>query len=68
MGFISYFNDRLKNYFTLWDIKLAQMAAMFFLIIIIKMIPEIISLDYWFYIVGAILTAIRPLYLTFIKK
>jgi len=68
MGFISYFNDRLKNYFTLWDIKLAQMAAMFFLIIIIKLIPEIISLDYWFYIVGAILTAIRPLYLTFIKK
>ena len=68
MGFISYFNDRLKNYFTLWDIKLAQMAAMFFLIIIIKLIPEIISLNYWFYIVGAILTAIRPLYLTFIKK
>ena len=68
MGIISYFNDRLKNYFTLWDIKLAQMAAMFFLIIIIKLIPEIISLNYWVYILGAIITAARPLYLTFLKK
>jgi hypothetical protein len=68
MNFISYFNDRLKNHFTLWDIKLAQMAAMFFLIILIKLIPEIISLDYWVYIIGAVLTASRPLYLTFIKK
>ena len=68
MDFVSYFNDRLKNYFTLWDIKLAQLAAMFMLIILIKLIPQIISLDYWVYIAGAILTASRPLYLTFIKK
>ena len=68
MGFVNYFNDRLKKHFTLWDIKLAQLAGMFFLIILIKLIPEIISLDYWFYIVGAVLTASRPLYLTFIKN
>jgi len=61
MNFISYFNERLKNYFTIWDIKLAQMAAMFLLIIFIKLIPEIISLNYWVYIVGLIISAIRPL-------
>ncbi len=68
MSLISYFNERLKNYFTIWDIKLAQMAAMFVLIIFIKLIPEIISLDYWVYIVGLIISAIRPLYVMFIKK
>ncbi|MDA3813721.1 MAG: hypothetical protein PF570_05650 [Candidatus Cloacimonetes bacterium] len=68
MNFISYFNDRLKNHFTIWDIKLAQMAAMFLLIIFIKLIPEIISLNYWVYIVGLIISAVRLLYVMFIKK
>jgi len=68
MFLVEYFNKRLKEHFTLWDIKLSQMAAMFFLIILIKLIPDIISLDLWVYIVGVILTAIRPLYLTFLKK
>ena len=68
MIFIKFFNNRIKEYFTIIDIKLAQFAAMFVLIILIKLIPEIISLNYWVYIVGAILTAIRPMYVTFIKK
>jgi len=68
MSLISYFNERLKNHFTIWDIKLAQMAAMFLLIIFIKLIPEIISLNYWVYILGLIISAIRPLYVMFIKK
>ena len=68
MFFIKFFNSRIKEHFTIMDIKLAQMAAMFVLIILIKLIPEIISLNYWFYIVGAILTAIRPMYVMFIKK
>ncbi len=68
MIFIKFFNNRIKEHFTIMDIKLAQIAAMFVLIILIKLIPEIITLNYWVYIVGAILTAIRPLYLMFIKK
>jgi len=68
MSLISYFNERLKNHFTILDIKLAQMAAMFLLIIFIKLIPEIISLNYWVYIVGLIISAVRLLYVMFIKK
>ena len=68
MFFIKFFNSRIKEHFTILDIKLAQMAAMFVLIILIKLIPEIISLNYWVYIVGAILTAIKPMYAMFIKK
>ncbi|MDP8269547.1 MAG: hypothetical protein P9L97_12555 [Candidatus Tenebribacter davisii] len=68
MFFKEYFNKRLKEYFTIWDIKLAQIAAMFLLIILIKLIPEIITLNYWVYIVGLIITAIRLFYVLFIKK
>ncbi len=68
MSLIKYFNNRLKEHFTIWDIKLAQMAAMFLLIILIKLIPEIITLNYWVYIVGLIICAIRLLYVLFIKK
>ena len=68
MFFIKFFNSRIKEHFTILDIKLAQMAAMFVLIILIKLIPEIISLNYWVYIVGAIISAIRPMYVMFMKK
>ncbi len=68
MIFIKFFNSRIKEHFTIIDIKLAQLAAMFVLIILIKLIPEIISLNYRVYIVAAILAAIRPIYVMFMKK
>ncbi|MCF7858070.1 MAG: hypothetical protein K9N07_01920 [Candidatus Cloacimonetes bacterium] len=68
MNLIEYFNNRIKEYFTIWDIKLAQVAAFLFFIVIIKLIPEIITLDYWVYILGAAIAAIRPMYIKFIKK
>ena len=67
MKIISFFNQRLKL-FTIFDIKLAQLAAMFVLMVLIKFIPQIITLNIWWYVAGAILTAIRPLYVTFLKK
>ncbi|MDP8203904.1 MAG: hypothetical protein P9L95_05175 [Candidatus Tenebribacter mawsonii] len=68
MGFIKLFNYRIKEHFTIMDIKLAQLASMFVLIIFIKLIPDIISLNYWVYVVGVIIFAIRPIYVMFIKK
>jgi hypothetical protein len=62
-----FFNSKVKL-FTLMDIKLSQLAAMCVLIVLIKLIPEIISLPIWIYICGAIVFAVRPLYLVFIKK
>ena len=67
MKIISFFNQRLKS-FTIWDIKLAQLAAMFVLIILIRFIPQIITLNIWWYVAGVILSAIRPLYVMFLKK
>ena len=67
MKIISFFNQRLKL-FTIFDIKLAQLAAMFVLIVLIKFIPQIITLNIWWYVAGCILVAIRPLYVMFLKK
>ncbi len=67
MELIKYFNSRIKL-FSILDIKLAQLAAMFVMIILIKLIPQIKSLSYRHYIIGAIISGIRPLYVVFFKK
>ena len=67
MKIISFFNQRLKS-FTIWDIKLAQLAAMFVLIILIRFIPQIITLNIWWYVAGCILAGIRPMYVMFFKE
>ncbi|NQV17996.1 MAG: hypothetical protein HQ534_05575 [Armatimonadetes bacterium] len=64
---IKFFNKRIR-FFTIWDIKLAQLCAMLVIIILIKLIPAITSLSYWWYIILLILAAIRPLYIMFFKK
>ena len=66
MGMIKNFNKRIR-FFTIWDIKLIQLCAMLVIIILIKLIPDIISLSYWWYIALLVLAAIRPIYLMFFK-
>ena len=66
MEMIRNFNKRIR-FFTIWDIKLIQLCAMLVIIILIKLIPEITSLSYWWYIVLLVLAAIRPIYLMFFK-
>ena len=67
MVLISYFNKRVKL-FNIWDIKLCQLTAMLVIIILIKLIPQIISLNIWWYVILLILAAIRPMYVMFFKK
>ncbi|MCK4312118.1 MAG: hypothetical protein KAW88_05225 [Candidatus Cloacimonetes bacterium] len=67
MGLIGYFNKRVKL-FTIWDIKLCQLTAMMVMIILIKFIPQIISLNIWWYVILLILAAIRPMHVMFFKK
>ncbi|MCK4694537.1 MAG: hypothetical protein KAT74_02180 [Candidatus Cloacimonetes bacterium] len=67
MGLISYFNKRVKL-FNIWDIKLCQLTAMLVIIILIILIPQIISLNIWWYVILLILAAIRPMYVMFFKK
>ncbi|MCJ7583018.1 MAG: hypothetical protein MUP98_21075 [Candidatus Aminicenantes bacterium] len=67
MNPIQYFNNRIKK-FTIFDLKLAQGAALFFVLILVKIFPEIMSLHIGWFIGLSILFALRPAYVLFIKK
>ncbi|MBL7108362.1 MAG: hypothetical protein ISS38_03610 [Candidatus Cloacimonetes bacterium] len=66
-----YFNRRIK-FFTLFDIKLAQIASMIVMIILIKLIPDITKIveeiDLTWLIIALILVSIRLFYLMFFKS
>lgn len=60
-------NQRIKK-FGIIDEKLAQLAAIFFALIIVKLIPQILELSIWSFVVLLIACAIKPLYVFYIKK
>jgi len=43
------------------DTKLAQAAAIFFALTLVKIFPQIMNLSVWFYAAAAAIFAIRPL-------
>lgn len=62
MGIIKYFNERVKR-FSIFDIKLVQGAAIFFALIIIKLVPDLLNVSIWWFVALSILCAVRPMYL-----
>ncbi|MCK4338807.1 MAG: hypothetical protein KAW87_02305 [Candidatus Cloacimonetes bacterium] len=67
MGLIKNMNERVRK-LTIFDIKLVQGAAMFIMLIIVKLIPQIMNISIWWFVALAILCGIRPVYVFFIKK
>jgi hypothetical protein len=67
MRLLENMNQRIKK-FDLVDEKLAQAAAIFFALIIVKLIPQIMNVSIWWFVVLLILCAIKPLYVFYIKK
>ena len=67
MKLITYMNDRIKR-FTVFDIKLVQAAAMCVILIIVKLIPQILTISIWWFVVLLIVFAVRPLYLMYFSK
>ena len=55
-----YFDERARR-LGIFDTKLAQAAAICFALIIVKLIPEIMNLSIWWFVVLAVLCAIKPL-------
>jgi hypothetical protein len=60
--------DRRVRKFSFIDVKLAQGAAMFFALIIAKIIPGIMDLSIWWFIVLLVICAIKPFYLFWFVK
>ena len=60
-------NRRIKK-FGIIDEKLAQLAAIFFALIVVKFIPQIMDLNIWWFVGLLIVCAIKPLYVFYLKK
>ena len=67
MGFAENMNQRVKKC-SIFDVKLAQGAAIFFALTIVKLIPQIMNVNIWWFVGLLILCAIKPLYVFYIKK
>lgn len=60
-------NQRVSK-LSLIDVKLAQGCAIFLTLIIVKILPEITSINIWWFIGLLILCAVKPMYSFFVKK
>lgn len=67
MGLIQSANERIRK-LTIVDLKLLQLAAIFTALIIVKLIPQIMELSIWWFIILAILFVLRPMNILFTKK
>lgn len=55
-----YFDKRARRLGIL-DTKLSQAAAIFFALVIVKLIPQIMDLNVWWFVVLAAICAIKPI-------
>jgi len=67
MEFIETMNQRVKK-LSFFDVKLVKWAAIFFTLIIVKLIPEIMNVNIWWFVGLCILCTIKPFYVYWIKK
>ncbi|MBN1163624.1 MAG: hypothetical protein JXB45_03520 [Candidatus Krumholzibacteriota bacterium] len=61
MTYIWDFFDERARRLGILDTKLAQGAAIFLTLIIIKLIPQIMHVNIWWFVILAVLSAIKPL-------
>jgi len=67
MRLLEKMDQRIKK-FGIIDEKLAQAAAIFFALIIVKLRPQIMDINIWWFVVLLIVCAVKPLYVFYIKK
>ena len=67
MKSVDYFNSRVRK-MTIFDVKLVQGAAIFFALFIVKIFPSILNINIWWFVALAVLFAIKPVWVFFIKK
>jgi len=60
-------NKRVKK-FSILDVKLAQGAAIFGVLIVAKLIPQIMDINIWWFVTLLVICVIKPFYVFFIKK
>jgi len=66
MSWIDYWNQKVKQ-FTIWDLKLAQTWTAAWILILVKIFPQIMQLSVWWFVLIAIFCAPR-LFVVMFKK
>jgi hypothetical protein len=61
MGYLGWMDERVRR-FGIWEMKLAQAAAMCLALVVAKLVPQIMTISVWWFVAGAALCAIRPIY------
>lgn len=67
MGLLEDMDKRVKK-FGIIDVKLAQGAAMFATLIVAKLIPQIMDLSIWWFVLLLVICAIKPFYVFWFKE
>ena len=67
MGLLEDMDQRAKK-LGIIDLKLAQGAAMFFALIIARLIPEVMDLSVWWFAALLVVCVIRPFYVFWLMK
>lgn len=67
MGLFEEMTQRVKK-FDIIDVKLAQAVAMFLALIIAKLIPDIMDVNIWWFVVLLIICAIKPFYVFWFRE
>jgi hypothetical protein len=67
MGILEDMNQRVKK-FSIIDVKLAQGAAMFLVLIIAKLIPQIMTVSIWWFAVLLVICAAKPFCVFWFKQ
>ena len=62
-----FINERIKT-MTVMDIGLVKLSVFFGTIIIVKLIPSLLSINYIVLIILVLAAAVRPVYKVWIKK
>ncbi len=53
--------DRRARRLGILDTKLAQAAAIFFALVIVKLVPQIMNVSIWWFVLLAIVCALKPI-------
>jgi len=64
---IKYLNERIKT-LTVWDVALVKWSVLFATIIIVKLFPQLLSINYPVLAVLMVICMAKPIYKIWIKR
>lgn len=66
ISWIDYWNRKVRR-LTIVDLKLIQVASMAIILIVVKLLPQIMSLSIWWFVALLTICALRPAYVFWLQ-